>query len=156
MSEHKFIKSSEKKEILKELNEQFGITELPYLFIESGKEKIRAFSGSLSKEEIIEIGKMANVEGVGIYFFKKEVTGIRPSFEALTILKNQITKNILDIDDKQMELWIRGYDLDLKVKEGIYAIRHGKDFIGCGKSNGKAIFNYVPKERRIRKPISNE
>jgi NOL1/NOP2/fmu family ribosome biogenesis protein len=156
MTEHKFIKSSEKKEILRELNEQFGITELPYLFIESGKEKIRAFSGSLSKEEIIEIGKMANVEGVGIYFLKKEVTGIRPSFEALTILRNQITKNILDIDDKQMELWIRGYDLDLKVAEGVYAIRHDKDFIGCGKSNGKVIFNYVPKERRIKKPISNE
>lgn len=151
--EHKFVKSSEKKDILKELNEQFGITELPYLFIESGKEKIRAFSGSLSKEEIIEIGSMANVEGVGIYFLKKEVTGIRPSFEALNLLKGQITKNILDIDDKQLERWIRGHDLDLKVPEGVYAMRHNGDFFGCGKSNGNTIFNYVPKERRIKKPL---
>ena len=151
MTEHKFVKSSEKKDILKELNNQFGISELPYLFIESGKEKIRAFSGSLSKEEIIEIGRMANIEGVGVYFLKKEETGLRLSFEALMILKEQITKNILDINDKQLGLWIRGNDLEMNVPQGAYAIRHNGDFFGCGKSNGSKVFNYVPKERRLRK-----
>ena len=146
-----FIKSSEKKDIIKELNEQFGISELPYLLIESGKEKIRAFSGSLSKEEIIEVGSMANVEGVGIYLLKKEDTGIRPSFDALMLLKEQINKNILDIDDKQLELWIRGKDLELNIPAGVYAIRNNNDFFGCGKSNGKILFNYVPKERRLKK-----
>ncbi len=148
---YKFIKSSEKKEILKELSEQFGISELPYLLIESGKEKIRAFSGSLSKEEIMKIGEIANVEGIGVYFLKKEDTGIRPSFEALSMLKNQITKNILDIDEKQLELWIRGNDLEINIAPGVYAIRNNGDFFGCGKSNGTRLFNYVPKERRIRR-----
>lgn len=151
---YKFIKSSEKKDILKELNEQFGITEIPYLLIESGKEKIRAFSGSLSKEEIMKIGEIANVEGVGFYFLKKEETGIRPSFEGLIMLKEQITKNILDIDDKQLEQWIRGHDLEITVPQGVYAIRCKSDFFGCGKSNGIKIFNYVPKERRIKKPLN--
>ena len=151
MTTHKFVKSAEKKKIIEELNEIFGITELPYLFIESGKEKIRAFSGSLSKEEIVAIGSMANVEGVGIYFFKKEETGIRPSFEALMLLKDQITKNILDLDDSQLQLWIRGNDLDTNMPAGVYAIRYNGDFIGCGKSNGTRLFNYVPKERRLRK-----
>jgi len=154
MSEHKFIKSNEKRDMLKELNENFGITKLPYLFVESGKEKIRAFSGSLSKDEILEIARLAKVEGVGIYFMKKEVTGLRLSFEATQLLKSQITKNILDIDDKQFEYWIRGHDLEFKVPEGVYVMRFNNDFLGCGKSNGEKIFNYVPKERRIKKPLN--
>lgn len=149
---HAFVKSSEKKQIMKELNERFGISEIRYLLIESGKEKIRAFSGTLSKDEIIEIGKMANVEGVGIYFLKKESTGLRLSFEAVQLLKEQITKNILYINDNQLSSWIRGQDLDIKTSPGTYVIAHGEDFFGCGKSNGEKIFNYVPKERRLKNP----
>ena len=152
--EHKFIRTPEKRRLIEELNEIFGISELPYLLIESGKEKIRAFSGSLSKDEIIELGKMANIEGVGIYFMKKEDSGLRLSFEACQLLKAQITKNILYINDNQLELWIRGHDLDIKVAPGTYIIAHGEDFLGCGKSNGDKIFNYVPKERRIKKPLN--
>ena len=99
----------------------------------------------------MKIGEIANVEGIGIYFLKKEETGIRPSFEALSMLKNQITKNILDIDEKQLELWIRGNDLEINIAPGVYAIRNNGDFFGCGKSNGTRLFNYVPKERRIKK-----
>lgn len=153
MSEHKFIKTPEKRRIIEELNEKFGITKLPYLLIESGKEKIRAFSGHLSKDEIIEIGKLAKIEGLGIYFLKREADGLRLSFEAAQLLKEQITKSILYINDAQLAQWIRGYDLDLKVPQGIYVIAHGEDFFGCGKSNGEKIFNHVPKERRIKKPL---
>ena len=151
MISHKFVKSSEKKKIMQELNQKFGISKLHYLLIESGKEKIRAFSGSLSKEEIIKIGTMANVEGVGIYLLKKEETGLRLSFEALMLLKEQIKNNVLEIDESQLNLWIRGKDLEINAPAGIYAIKNGDDFFGCGKSNGKILFNHVPKERRLKK-----
>ena len=151
--EHKFIKTPEKRRMIEELNAKFGISELPYLLIESGKEKIRAFSGSLSKDEIIELAGLTKIEGVGIYFMKKENDGLRLSFEAAQLLRSQITKSILDIDDKQLELWIRGHDLEIKTPQGVYAIRYKGDFLGCGKSNGEKIFNYVPKERRIKKPL---
>src|SRR4030043_1460348 len=108
MSEHKFIKTPEKRRIISELDEKFGITELPYLLIESGKEKIRAFSGSLSKEEILQLSQLAKIEGVGIYFMKKEVDGLRLSFDATQILSKQIAKDILYINDPQLEQWIRG------------------------------------------------
>ncbi|MDP1695467.1 MAG: hypothetical protein Q8L29_00980 [archaeon] len=146
----KFIKSNEKREIISQLNEQFGIEELPYLLIESGKERIRAFSGSLSKEEIMQIGDLTRVEVVGLYLIKKE-HDLRLSLDAATILKNQITKNILEINDEQFYKWIRGYDLQVESPQGTYVIKYKNDFIGCGKSNGKIIFNYVPKDRRIKK-----
>jgi NOL1/NOP2/fmu family ribosome biogenesis protein len=151
MGEVKFIRTPEKRDIIKELNEKFGITEIPFLLVDWGREKIRAFSGSLSKDEIISLSRAARIDGLGIYFLKREETGLRPSIEALQLLKNQITKNILDIDEKNMNLWMRGHDLDIKIAPGIYAIRFEGDFLGCGKSNGNSIFNYVPKERRLKK-----
>ena len=46
--------------------------ELPYLLLETGKEKIRAFSGNLTREDIFNLGKIANMEIIGLYFVKKE------------------------------------------------------------------------------------
>lgn len=147
-----FIKSNEKRDIISQLNEQFGIERLPYLLIESGKERIRAFSGNLSKEEIMQIGSLVKVEIVGLYLIKKE-HDLRLSLDATNVLRNQINKNILEINDEQFEKWIRGYDLQLSPApiQGTYVIKYKDDFIGCGKSNGKIIFNYVPKDRRIKK-----
>jgi NOL1/NOP2/fmu family ribosome biogenesis protein len=146
----KFIKTPEKRKIIKELNNQFGIKELPYLLIETGKEKIRAFSGSLSKEEILELAESANIEIIGIYILRKEQE-FRLSFDAPHILKKQITKNIIEIDETQAKEWMKGNDLQIKEKKGTFVIKHKDDFLGCGKSNGETIFNYVPKDRRIRK-----
>lgn len=151
-----FIKSSEKKEIISQLNNQFGITDLPFLLIESGKEKIRGFSGHLSKDEIIELGKILNIEVIGLYLIKKEENIFRLSLDATHLLKEQIIKNIIEIDDSQLKEWIRGQDLDIKTQKGIVIIKHASDFIGCGKSSGDKIFNYIPKERRIKKQTATD
>ena len=146
-----FIKSSDKKKILEKLNEQFGITNIPYLLIASGKEKIRAYSGHLSKDEIIDMGKLINIEVVGAYLLKEENEEYRLSFDAPIILKNQITKSIVEINKEQFESWIRGNDLDITAEKGVVVIKYQEDFLGSGKSNGEKIFNYVPKDRRLRK-----
>ncbi|MEK6889489.1 MAG: hypothetical protein AABW80_05275 [Nanoarchaeota archaeon] len=147
-----FIKSGEKREIIAQLNKQFGIEDLPYLLIESGKEKIRAFSGTMSKEEILELNKMANIEAVGIYLIKKE-HDLRLSFDATQILKDQIKKKVVEISKEQYELWIRGYDLPIATENGAVVIKFQDSFIGCGRSNGERIINHVPKERRLKIPI---
>ncbi|MBS3091186.1 hypothetical protein J4217_01930 [Candidatus Pacearchaeota archaeon] len=147
-----FIKSKEKQQIAGQLNEDFGISELNYLLIESGKEKIRGFSGSLSKEEIMKLGKLANIELIGAYLIKKESkTDLRLSFDACIILKDQITKNIVEIDDEKFNSWIRGNDIEVSGISGNPIVKYKEDFFGCGKSNGIKIFNYVPKDRRLRK-----
>ncbi len=161
----KFVKSAEKKRIIEELNVRFGITNFPHLLIESGKEKMRAYSGSLSRDEIVELGRIAKVEGIGLYLLKREVGGFRLSFEGTQMLKSQITKNVIDLDDEQLALWIRGNDLEIESPkgvlivqnadseeiEGMYIIKHGSDYLGCGKSNTKKLYNHVPKERRLKK-----
>lgn len=145
-----FIKTPEKRRIIEILKEQFGITNLPYLLFETGKEKIRAFSGHLSKEELMSLGRIANIEVMGIYLIKKE-HDLRLSFDAINLLKGQITKNIIQINDDEYGKWIRGHDIEKSLAPGIYIIQYGENFLGCGKSNGEKIFNYIPKDRRLKK-----
>ena len=144
-----FIKSNQKRKIVEQLKEQFGITELPYLLIESGKEKLRAFTGHLSKEEINEFNSALNLESIGLYLIRKEYD-LRLSFDAAHLLKEQISKNILKIDKEQFEQWIRGQDLEIQKPRGTYIIEFEGNFIGSGKSNEEKILNHVPKDRRLR------
>ncbi|MEK6893552.1 MAG: hypothetical protein AABX07_05090 [Nanoarchaeota archaeon] len=146
----RFIKTPEKRKIIAELNAQFGIEELPYLLLETGKEKLRAFSGNLSKEEILSLAEVANIEIIGAYLLKKE-HDFRLSFDAAHLLKNKISKNILEINEEQAREWMRGNDLQIKAEKGTFVIKCKEDFLGCGKSNEEVLFNYVPKDRRRRK-----
>lgn len=148
----RFIKTPEKRKIIEKLNEQFGITELPYLLIESGREKLRAFSGHLSKEEISQLAQTLNIEVIGLYLIKREDnSNLRLSFDATHLLKSQITKKIIELNDIEFQTWIRGFDLQIKAQVGTLAIKYKSDFIGCGKSNGSVLINHVPKDRRLKK-----
>ena len=126
----RFIRSSEKNRITEELEKQFGITKLPYLLLETGKEKMLGFSGHLSKEEIIKLSKIANIDLIGIYLLKQE-NGFRLSFDATQLLHEQITKNIVQINDSECEKWLRGHDLEKEAPQGIVVIQHNNNFLGC-------------------------
>ncbi|MBU0760572.1 MAG: hypothetical protein KJ600_06445 [Nanoarchaeota archaeon] len=147
---YKFIKSSEKRKILAGLEEQYGITDLPYLLIETGKKRLRAFSGSLSKEEISDLAQLTNIELIGMYLISRKDNDLRLNFDAISLLRNQITKNIVGINKDQFELWIRGHDLEIETQRGIVIISFENELVGIGKSNAEKIFNYLPKERRIK------
>ncbi len=145
-----FIKSKEKKKIVEKLQEKYGISELPYLLIKSGKEKTRAFSGNLNKEEIQKLSEIARIEVMGLYIIKEE-HDLRLSLDATHLLKEQISKNIIEINEEQAMSWMKGQDLEIKVPRETVVIKYGDSFLGCGKSNGEKIFNYVPKDRRAKK-----
>lgn len=148
----RFIKSREKKKITQYLQNQFGITNLPYLLIESGKERIRAFSGHLSKEEILYLNKLTNIELVGIYFIKKESQEeMRLTLDATHLLKDQITKNIIELTESQMLDWLRGHDLHIQYEKGSFIIKYPPYLIGYGKSIGNKILNFIPKNRRLKR-----
>ena len=147
------LKSTHKKKILKQLKEQFGIKKLPYLLIKFGKEKIKLYSGSLSKQELIILDKNLRIENIGLYAIKQEKDNLRLPLDGIQILKSQITKNILDIDDKQAKEWLKGDDLqidNLKEDKNFKILKNQNEFLGCGKSTGEKITNFVPKERRVR------
>lgn len=145
----KFLSSSEKRDIVKQLNEQYGISELPYLLILTGKERIRGYSGSLSIDEMKRIADKVNIEIIGIYLLRIEKDGLRLSHDAISLLRDRITKNIIEINDEQAQQWMRGNDLPIQTGNGYVVLKHNGNLIGCGKSTGDRITNFTPKERRI-------
>jgi len=144
------IRTPEKRKILEQLNKQFGIAKLPYLLLKFGKEKIRIFSGSLSSPELSTLDKNLRIENAGLYFAKRQEDGLRLSIDAIHLLKEQITKNILELNNEQTEEWFKGRDLQIKSDNAFKILNNNEDFIGCGKSTGEKITNFVPKERRIK------
>jgi len=146
----KFLSKHERRKLLDEFKENFGISKLNYLFLRAGKEKIRAFSGSLSREEISALVRVINIELIGIYLAKQQGNEIRLSHDAVSLLRKEINKKIVKVNDREAEEWLKGQDIEKKAEKGFVILKHKDDLIGTGKSNGERIFNFVPKERRVR------
>ncbi len=123
MNRTKILNESEKKEIVERLNKQFGITEIPGKILMRGKERLFLYSGNLSEEQIRKLEDVAFLERVGSYFAKIEEgeEQIRLSIEGAQILQNQITKNIFDIPEELVEIWMKGNEI---LMEDIEKLKH--------------------------------
>jgi len=147
----KFFNQQEKERILRQLEQQFGIKELPFELARLGKERIIVFSGNISGREILNLDEIAHIEGIGLYFAKEQVDGIRLSIEGSQLLGSQITKNIFELDEKQAEDWMLGREINLTTdKRGFFVMKFKEDFLGTGKISEKKISNFIPKQRRLK------
>jgi len=153
-----FIFRNDKEKLIKNLG-YYGITKLPYLLTRSGKEKIRGYSGGLSVDEIIKLNNEIGIELLGQYLFHDYHDNLRFSFDAIYALKDQITENILELNDKQAEEFLKGRDIALTKEDqekwknetkGFKVMRNKGEFIGTGKLTADRIVNYMPKERRLK------
>ncbi len=149
------LNSKETAKILEMLKEQFGITEISGKIIQRGAERLFLYQGSFTKEKIKEIEQTIPIERIGVYFAKivPGEEGIRLSIDGTHIFKNQITKNIFELTDKQAEVYLKGEELQLKTPEqekGFKVIKYKNDFWGCGKASSEKISNFIPKQRRVK------
>ena len=152
------LDKAKKKKILAEL-ERFGMSKIPELLIRTGRERIRAYSGNLSKEEIMDLWKILPVEGIGLYVGKDildrdGVREVRLSVDGIHTWAGQIDGRILKLDEEQEVEWFFGRNVELvgDVEDGFVVVRSAddKDFVGMGKvgNGGKVLYNFLPKERR--------
>lgn len=148
-----FASTGERKEILKLLKEEYGILKFNYLIAKSGKEKLRIFSGILSREEIITLSRILHIDSIGLYFGFFKDGELRLSMDACHLLQPE--KNVLEISDSEAEIWMKGQDLEVsekerveKIKKGFIIIKNQGNFLGAGKLTETKILNFVPEERR--------
>ena len=130
--------------------------------MKSGEERIVAFSGSLTREEIYILMENLNVEGIGLYFGKEFGDEIRLSIDMLHFLGKQIKGNVIYLNKEQKDEWFFGKQVELNEEQkteaeekkikGFLALKFGEDFIGTGKlmQDGRTISSFLPKERRVR------
>jgi NOL1/NOP2/fmu family ribosome biogenesis protein len=155
---------AKKKKFIAEL-ENIGMKKIPQLLIRTGRERIRAYSGNLSNEEIMDIWRILPIEGIGLYVGKdlmnrNGVREVRLSLDGMHTWKDQLTENIFILTEKQEEDWFSGKNIDLneeqrekfKESKSFVAVKSSddKDFVGTGKvgDGGKVLFGFLPKERR--------
>lgn len=147
----KILNAKEKKEIQKKLEEDFGIKNIPGELIKKGEEKIFLFQGEINQKQIKEIEEIAIIERIGVYFAKEQAGEIRLSIEGTHLLKEQIKKNIFEMNEEQEQDWIKGRELNIQTgKRQFLVMKYKDDFLGCGKASAEKISNFIPKTRRLR------
>ena len=165
------LDKAKKKKIIEQIKD-IGITKIPELLIRTGKERIRAYSGNLSREEIQELWRTFSIEGIGLYVAKEIASKksgtkeTRLSLDGIHLWENQVKEKIILLNKEQEELWFRGKDIELtKEQQKKYTFEKcfvvvkshdNKDIIGTGKTGDKIeiLYNYLPKERRRKEKIN--
>lgn len=151
MMELKFFGEREIRELENSLKIEFGVEKIPGKIISFGREKLFLFGGEVNKGEILKIAKLVPVERVGVYFAKVIAGEVRLSIEGSQILKDQIKKNIFELNKEQMEKWMKGEELNIKTgKKGFLVMKYKDNFLGCGKASLEKIGNFIPKIRRLK------
>ena len=145
------LESRQIEEIEKNLKERFGIKRIPGKILKLGEEKLFLFTGDATDEEILKLEKIIPVERIGVYFAKIINGDVKLSIDGSQLLKNQITKNIFELDEEQAEKWMMGQELNLKPNvKGFVVMKYKDNFMGCGKASEDKISNFVPKTRRLK------
>jgi len=121
---------TKKKKIITEL-EPLGIKKIDELLIRVGKERIKGYSGSLSKEEIYDLWRLLPIEGIGLYFVKEIIdrkTGrreVRLSIDAAHLLSDHIKKRVVMLSTNQEKVWFNGKEIELTQEQ--------KELVDCEK-----------------------
>lgn len=124
------------QEVHRSLREQFGIDKIPGRIMKLGEEKLFLFTGDAADEEIKKLENIVPVERLGVYFAKIIREDVKLSIEGSQILKEQVKKNIFELDDEQAEKWMMGQELNLKSgKKGFVVMKYEDNFLGCGKAS---------------------
>lgn len=149
MRDLRFLNHKELKELLKRIKDNWGaeLNDDDFAFLMNGKNRFFIVSRDIEKLELPRL----RINNVGIYFGELTDRGeLRLTIEGSAIVGGKASRNIFDISKEQARAWFRGEDLDIEKDENAFVIvRHGNDFLGCGKLVNGKILNYVPKARRI-------
>lgn len=137
--------------VIEILKDQFGIEEVVGTLVKRGKERIFLFTGNWKAHEIHNLSKFNFIERVGVYFAKENERGeLRLSIEGSQVVKNQATKNIVELNEEEMHTWMCGHELEKTTgMNGFVLIKYKNDMLGTGNASEKKITNFIPKSRRL-------
>ncbi len=141
------LKRKEARRLLENIRHQWdAVIDLDSVFLTGTNRRIyMAGKDSFS----IDFSKM-NIDSIGLYFGTMEAEGLRLSIEGSQIVGPHAKKNIIDLDDAGARLWMSGSDVEVSSGGGGFLlVRHGGDFLGCGKVKDSVLRNFYPKSRRI-------
>ncbi len=151
------MNSKERKKTFQQLEIQFGcdcafLKEYAILYQEN-KGRIILATPDLMDDQLQQL----RIDSLGLYLGAKIPNGeIRLSVEGSQLIGPHATKNVIELDKKEFDHWMRGNPVEKPTDiHGFVILKHGEDFCGCGKpvrdekTNIVSIHNYVPKTRYV-------
>ncbi len=144
----KILNSKEVKAIAAVVKQQWG-TELSF---DNGLLEGKAGDIFLISRDIERLDlQQLRINSLGLYFGQLRNGELRLSIEGSQIVGKTATKNVVELDDSEFKLWLRGEDVEKTLIDcgGYVIIKHNNDFIGCGKYKDGKVLNFVPKARRV-------
>ncbi|MBT5023425.1 hypothetical protein HOK51_07355 [Candidatus Woesearchaeota archaeon] len=146
---YKILNSKERKNILKSIQEQWGC-DIPVddpIFLMNPKQKLFLTSRDIESLNLAEF----RVDKIGTYFGMFDKNGLRLSIEGSQIIGPCASKNVIELNRDQIKDWLQGVNIDFKFDSNSFVIiKHDSDFMGCAKSTGNVLMNFVPKARRVK------
>lgn len=144
----KVLNSKEVKAVAAIVKQQWGSDlSRDYGFLEGKDGDIFLISRDIEKLDLQQL----RINSLGLYFGQLRNGELRLSIEGSQIVGKTAAKNVVDLDDNEFKLWLRGEDIERASDgcSGYVIIKHNNDFIGCGKCKDGKILNFVPKARRV-------
>ena len=149
----KILNSREKRDLFKEIKEQYGI-EKPildkYEYLERSDKIWLTTKCALSKD-------LSNLkmEGIGMLFARRSAT-LKLTTNAIQLFGKHATKNILELNPRDTQNYLRGLDLENidsseKFTSSYVIVKSGNDYLGCAIYKDNRLKNQLPKQRRIKK-----
>lgn len=143
----KILNKKEVKNILNLLDKQFGFKDkLDYVFLQHENGKLY-----VANRDIFDIDfKKIRINNIGSYFGQVRGNELRLSIEGSQLIGSYAKKNVIELNDKEKEGWMKGIDISYSEElSGFVLLKHRNDFLGCGKIVNNKLLNYIPKTRRL-------
>jgi NOL1/NOP2/fmu family ribosome biogenesis protein len=130
---------------------------LDYAFLMNSKNRIYFINRQvIDAHHSINLDSL-RIDSIGLYFGELRDNELRLSMEATQLIGPYATKNVVEISDGLKQLWIRGFDIEVKEREIINCdpssfvlVKNKNDFWGCGRLSSGKIINMTPKTRVIK------
>lgn len=146
----RLLTSTERKYLIRRLMDQHGVEDAfdDLILIRSGQGRIRA-----ATKEAYEVAcRLKKVQQIGLYVAKMVKGDIVLSIEGSQLLGNAITRNIVELSEKEAEEWMKAAPIQkFERLEGRYVVaKYGDFYLGSGRvSRDGKIYPQVAKWRRI-------
>ena len=139
------------KKLSLNLNDQFGFlgSLKDYaIFMRKKDSAIKVITRDV--EKIMD--KRLNIDSLGLRIGKEITDGILLTIEGAQLIGPECTKNIIELNEEESRLWLRGFDIEKKeVGYGFVILKNSKgDFLGSAKVKKDLIINNISKTRRIK------
>ncbi len=135
------------KPLLNYLRERFGVElSTSYAFFKSHKGRIYLITRDIERVSFSTLP----IISLGFYFCTEEKDGYRLSFDGALFIANLVKRNVITLENNQMELWMRGENFPYTYGDGYVLVKYGEDCVGCGKVKDNTMVNFVPKSRRVK------